>query len=113
MYNLCIYTNIKTFIIFIHLAIVLAEGAVKHSIATKGRTCILGTFIETPLVWGVHVGCCSEDGIANMDELNSRLLRREVRAKSQKKKINCHVQYNINIILSIIRIFENPKNTFS
>jgi hypothetical protein len=58
-------------------AIVLTEGAVRHSISTKGRTCLLGTFIKSPLVWGVHVRE-TDDGIRNMDDLNERLLRGEV-----------------------------------
>ena len=55
----------------IDIAVVLTEGAVKHSISSKGSTRILGTFVNNPLPWGVHVSPSS--GIQCMSDFNSRI----------------------------------------
>lgn len=39
----------------VDIALVLTEGAVAH-IATHGTTGIMGTWVESPLVWGIHSG---------------------------------------------------------
>ena len=54
----------------IDVAVVLTEGAVKHSVLTE-RCKILGTFVNSPLFWGVHVR--PDSGIDDMSILNSRL----------------------------------------
>lgn len=36
-------------------ALMLTEGAITHAVKTHGRLRIVGTVIETPLAWGVHV----------------------------------------------------------
>jgi sulfonate transport system substrate-binding protein len=54
----------------IDLAILLTEGVCKHSLTT-GRSKILGTFVDNPLPWGVHVKC---DGpIGDMESLNNEI----------------------------------------
>ena len=55
----------------IDLAIVLSEGAIKHSLCTNGSVRILGTYVNTPLFWGVHVSPTS--GIDSMKDLNERI----------------------------------------
>ena len=54
----------------IDLAILLTEGVSKHALTT-GKTRIVGTFVNNPLPWGVHV---KPDGpLSSMEVLNSRI----------------------------------------
>lgn len=45
----------------VDVALVLTEGAVAH-IATHGTTGIIGTWVESPLVWGIHSGPKTDKG---------------------------------------------------
>jgi sulfonate transport system substrate-binding protein len=54
----------------IDLAILLTEGVCKHALTT-GRSKIVGTFVDNPLPWGVHV---KSDGlVTDMEYLNSHI----------------------------------------
>ena len=55
----------------IDLAVLLTEGAIKHALCTNGSVRILGTFVNNPLPWGVHVS--PKSGIKNMSELNAKI----------------------------------------
>ena len=52
------------------MAIILTEGAVKHAVAT-GLTKLIGTYVDNPLPWGVHVR--PGGSIASMADMNARL----------------------------------------
>lgn len=45
----------------VDVALVLTEGAVAH-IAKNGTTGIIGTWVESPLVWGIHSGPKTQKG---------------------------------------------------
>ena len=55
----------------IDLAVVLTEGAIKHALCTNGSVRILGTFVNNPLPWGVHVS--PNSGITCMSDLNAKI----------------------------------------
>jgi hypothetical protein len=54
----------------IDLAILLTEGVTKHALTTN-RSKIVGTFVDNPLPWGVHVSPSS--GLTTMLDLNKRI----------------------------------------
>lgn len=52
------------------LAVMLMEGAVKHAVTTNSVR-LLGTFVNDPLPWGVHVS--PTGSLKSMDDLNSKI----------------------------------------
>jgi sulfonate transport system substrate-binding protein len=54
----------------IDLAILLTEGVSKHALTT-GSSKIVGTFVDNPLPWGVHVR--PEGDLHSMSDLNARM----------------------------------------
>ena len=56
----------------IDMAVLLTEGSIKHALSTSNSVRILGTYVDNPLPWGVHVSPTS--GINTVEELNDRLV---------------------------------------
>jgi len=54
----------------IDLAVLLTEGVSKHALFT-GKTRIIGTYVDNPLPWGVHVSPTGR--IQSMNDLNANL----------------------------------------
>lgn len=86
------------------LAVVLTEGAVKFIAANPGVR-ILGSFVCSPLIWGIHVA--SNSGIQRQDDLNGKKyaisrkgsgshLMACVEALNRNEKINEHQWFVCN-----------------
>ena len=54
----------------VDVAVLLTEGVTKHALSS-GKTRIIGTYVDNPLPWGVHVNASSR--IKSMVDLNGNL----------------------------------------